>query len=323
MNNSSEISLISTEINAILKSRSLLRSSNILTESISENHLPFTKTIQTGTQFQTRKTYDETFDTDNESSESKQTKSFSYSSSEFSSQLDTSPFQSTHNSESTEYNHDETFETLSESSIDSDESFLDGSNKKDFEKLRETDYVRYIKIKCKKEKRSKNKSIQKNLYESENFNKSQIEKLIRKAKKSSESRNVTKDKDPYLEMKINSELVNKLTTINSIQRIKAEQLKKIERLGQDIQLDFLYNHQTRELDDNQSSLLPIKNITKGVYFQNKIDRINNKLIEQRIVEHEAFYSDGIVMIGDLASTLPRHSDPPEIIWNELMKPLNE
>lgn len=317
MNISSETSIISTELNQFSKNRSLLRSSNFLTESISENQLPFTRTIQTESQFQTRKTYDETFDSDDESSEStKHTKSFTYSTLKYSSTELPS-------SESTEYNYDDTFDTITESSIDSDESLLDESNIKEFEKLKKNDYIRYIKIKCKKERRSQNKKVQKKIYESESFNKLQIQKLIAKAKNSTCNKNIKIEEKTDTGMRINPEVINRLTTLNSIQRIKDDQLNKIDRLGQDIQLDFLYNHETRELDDNQSSLLPIKDITKGVYFQNKIDRINNKLIENKIAEHEAFYSDGIIMIGNLASTLPKHSDPPEMIWNQLMQPFEK
>ena len=150
----------------------------------------------------------------------------------------------------------------------------------------------------------------------------QVEKCIMRAINSSKNRH-NYDVKRELNFKIKSEVVNRLKTKNLIQKIKDDQLKKIDSLGKSLHLDFNQSYEPTDSDAKKTALLPIKDISERLYYKKKFNHIRNKLTEEKIAEHEIFYSDGLMMIGYLAATLPKHSDSPEHIWEQLLKPLTE
>lgn len=326
MNISTDSSLIVTEPNKITKYESSnVRSSIRSFDSIdSETEcLPTTTRIKTQAHFNA--SYDsEGFEVESSTSASDSTRSTTTEttrektretttedsstlrSSSFSSSVTSSPISTS--------NYDDTFETITPR-IDSDETFINELDSEGFQDLRKTDYVKYIKIKCKFEQRANQKVLVK---EKKSFDKAQIQRLVHRIlDKKLDNRPVAVDKT------INPHVVNRLRTINSMHRIKENQLKRADDFGKNAYLDFMYSYETLDVDNNQNALAPIKTLSKEIYFQKKCDRVRNKQIEERLAKHHEFYSDGLMLIGDLAATLPKHSDDPEYIWSQLMRPLNE
>lgn len=317
MNVSTDTSSIVTELNKITKNERSYDSIDLETEC-----LPTTTRMKTETHF--NGSYDsEGFEVDSStlvSASSTTTRSTTtvtttdtttedsstLSSSSFSSSVTSSPISTS--------NYDDTFETITPR-IDSDETFINELDSEGFQDLRKTDYVKYIKIKCKLDQRANQKVLVK---EKKSFDKAQIQRLVHRIlDKKFDKKPVAEDKT------INPHVVNRLRTINSMRRIKHDQLKRADDFGKNAYLDFMYSYETLDVDNNQNALAPIKTLSKEMYFQKKCDRVRNKQIEERLAKHQEFYSDGLMLIGDLAATLPKHSDDPEYIWSQLMRPLNE
>ena len=186
------------------------------------------------------------------------------------------------------------------------------NNQNDLNNLKQVDYVRYIKIKLKLKERMHLTLKQ----EDNKFNKTQVEKLLCRAIKYGNKDETTSQNE--LTCEVRPELINRLKTVNSIQQIKNEQLRKIDSFGQNVRLDFEDNS-TR----SQRALLPIETIANDLYYKLKCDQVRRKISENHKRHHELFYTDSIMLIAELARTLPKHSDPPEKIWSQLMKPLND
>ena len=199
------------------------------------------------------------------------------------------------------------------SSYDSDESFMDSLNQNDLKNLKQCDYVKYIKIKLKLKERMRQQLKQ----DDKKFDKTQMEKLLCRAMNYGNKKETIIQNE--LACEVRPELINRLKTFNSIQQIKNQHLKKIEDFGQNVRLDFENNSNTK----SQRALLPIEVITNDLYYKLKCDQVRRKISENHKRQHDVFYTDSIMMIAELARTLPKHSDPPEEIWNQLMKPLNE
>lgn len=105
---------------------------------------------------------------------------------------------------------------------------------------------------------------------------------------------------------INNEKLNQLELKNFVNNFKIEQLDRIDHFGKDIMQEKI-----TKLDSEQ------------YYYRIKIDQIKSKAIENRLDKHIAMYCDSINLIGHLAKTLPNPTDPPEKIWNKLLKPIKE
>lgn len=105
---------------------------------------------------------------------------------------------------------------------------------------------------------------------------------------------------------INEEIINKLKLKNFVDEFKSDQLEKIDQLGIEI-----LNEKMTMVD------------SKEFYYRKKIDRIKSRTTEARIDGHIAKYCDSINLIGHLARTLPKPTDPPQEIWDKLLKPINE
>ena len=322
MNVSTDTSSIVTELNKITRNKSNnVRSSIKSYDSIDSetDHFPTTK-IKTETHF--NESYDsEGFETDNSTTTSTRTSTTTT----ISSTIDSSSFISDSKSSSlstleasssvSTSNYDDTFETITPR-IDSDETFINELDSEKFDNLKKTDYVKYIKIKCKLEQRAL--KSRKQTKEKKNFDKAQIQRLVHRIlDKKSDKEHLPEDKS------INPQVINRIKTINSVHKIKNDQLKRIDDFGKNVYMDFMYSYEKLDVDNNQNALAPIKDLTKELYFQKKCERVRNKQIEEKIARHQEFYSDGLMLIGDLAATLPKHGDDPEYIWKQLLKPLNE
>lgn len=259
--------------------------------TLSDNNSALTKEILTESRFHTNY-YDETFDSTDSSttSQSYLSDSATSTSSEY-----TSPTL-TETSTSIKYN-------TNESSYDSDESLIQRFDADSLEELRKKDYPNYIRIKCKIQQLSiKN---HKKLRESNNYHINQLQKLIIRTINSGHKNDTLRTNDRPLNVK--SEVINKLEATNLIQRLKTEQIEKVNNLGKNLDTSYPI----------------IEGVSEEVYFEKKCARIRSKITEELLVKHEMFYSDGLMMIGDLAANLPKQSDDPEYIFSQLLKPLRQ
>lgn len=119
----------------------------------------------------------------------------------------------------------------------------------------------------------------------------------------------------YPNVLLNGELINRIKTKNLLKRIDNEQTKKIENYGQSLLEDV--KHSPLE----SAGLENFRKNSQKIYYRMKCEQIKSKKVEQHLDEHFINYCDSIMLIGNLASALPRFSDPPKKIWNQLLEPL--
>lgn len=105
---------------------------------------------------------------------------------------------------------------------------------------------------------------------------------------------------------INNDKVNRLELKNFVNQFEKEQKDKLDNFGTEILPEKMTEFESEKF-----------------YYRKKIDRIKSMETEKRLDKHIAMYCDSINLIGHLAKTLPKPSDPPEIIWNRLLKPIKE
>ena len=160
-----------------------------------------------------------------------------------------------------------------------------------------------------------------------NYNQEQISKMIvkiidrneRLAQEKSFISHTELDKDhELLNYNINSEVVNRLKTSNIIKSIKIEQLKKCDEFGEDL----IKEHGLLGKDLEESKRI-LEDNSRKIYFKQKCDKIKKFVFEEEFAAHNEFYGDSIMMIGELARTLPKFSDPPEVVWKNFLQSLNK
>jgi hypothetical protein len=200
--------------------------------------------------------------------------------------------------------YSDTFESL-DSAQNKTETRL--TNKNDFSHLKSTDYGGYLIRKIKYDiKQAKNKDESPKIPTS----RAQIHRLISNIQK-----NVSKDAEPIEkseDFKINTNVINKLKTQNTIKRIFDEQIEKINSFGNNI----------RPLGEIENAAEVVEKrieLSKQAYIRSKMNQIKVNNQRELIENHEMFYADSIMLIGDLAKCLPKPSDPPEIIWDRFLK----
>ena len=273
----------------------------------------------------TNKPYDdESFESDtsirNNSFRSKKHKSYSDLSSaknHYSDSFESDSSNETKKSYSKKEDYTESFCSLS----DSDKTELDNFknlNNDELTNLKKNDIVKYVKLKLKLEKEfNKNSTEKKQII----TNEKQIEKLIDRINlnlnKSDEEDNdyydyynKTSIKKINNKVKVNSSLVNRLKTENMINQIKNEQLKKIKDYG-------------NELKDYYDNGIDIEILKRNVYYKTKLTELNSKIINAKYEEHQMNYGGSVLLIGKIASELPKFSDPPELVWKRLFESANK
>ena len=174
-------------------------------------------------------------------------------------------------------------------------------NKKVLSQLRTTDYLEYIKHKVEMYKNKTNNGQATDKPAKVKCHSTQITRLVRRAInwQSDSQRSENKSND----FKINPYLVNKLRAKHLIKKINKDQMKKIENYGQDVRLT--------DEDKEQA------------YYRSKLERIKYVMSKREFEKNETNFCDGILKIGELARDLPKLSDNPDLIWNKLLKPLND
>ena len=118
--------------------------------------------------------------------------------------------------------------------------------------------------------------------------------------------------------------VNKLDTVNSLNRIKKDQDQKIEHeYGNDLLRGSFRFHSLLTEEEKATKELSEEERNKELYLRYKAGQIRSKRTDKHFVDHEINYCDSIMMIAELARCLPRPTEAPEVIWQKLMKPLHD
>lgn len=164
-----------------------------------------------------------------------------------------------------------------------------------------------------KEKRDKEAPADKVIYSNNT-----IENIIQKIKngrKLAQNTDVTNAKryDKLSKVEIKEELMQHLKMQKYLHEIEDLFNKKINSFGQNL-ADELFPEQYNE---------EITEMNRNMYYKYKCDLIKFKQIANKIEYHEEHYVDSINLIGELASSLPRPTTAPDIIWSMLLKPLND
>jgi hypothetical protein len=166
----------------------------------------------------------------------------------------------------------------------------------DLNQLKKNNYIEYVRLKIKKDQEQKSKLKHK-------FHSKQINKLIEKVLKRSKYQNNSNDTNRNL-IKIQSDLINRIQTKNLITKIKLDQLEKVENFGNNLHLN--------------------KEELERAYYKLKYDQFKynkNKFEFEQNEKNGLMEYDGIIKIGNLAHDLPKLTDHPDLIWNQLLKPL--
>ncbi len=203
------------------------------------------------------------------------------------------------------------FESLSEeSSLNTElEDFLNMSHFRK-QQLKKQDNITYLINKIKLEQKNFKTIKRHGEYNLKSFptNKKQVDKLIERIENySSETAAPVAVNKATTGFKINSDVVNRLDAVNSVVRVKREQDKKIQNFGDDLNNTISENEANRRV--------------QNIYFKMKLNQVNSKITNEHFSNHEVFYCDSLMLIGDLAANLPKLSDSREKIWNQLIAPL--
>lgn len=193
----------------------------------------------------------------------------------------------------TKVKYSETFESVTSDLNESKASISDDFLLKE---LKETDYINYIKTKIKLQQQVIKKPQLK-------YHKKQIDKLINRANEWSKDQITVKEEKNL----INPQIIVKLKSKNLIKEFREDQLKKIEKFGENIKSDA-------PVTEDQ---------IQRIYYKTKCNQIKYKSTKNEFETNETNYCDGIIKIGILARDLPKLTDDPHEIWNQLLKPLND
>lgn len=208
------------------------------------------------------------------------------------------------------------FESLSdESSLNTElEEFLNMTKFKR-QQLKNQDNISYFtnKIKAEQKRLKAIKRYGQSQLNSYLANKKQVDKLIERVENFNpniaDSQPLKKSTFDTNKKLIKSDIINRLDAVNSVARVKHEQEEKIQRFGD-------------ELNDSISEQKVDKR-AQNIYYKMKINQMSSKLTNENFSKHEVFYCDSLMLIGNLAAYLPKHSDPREEIWEKLTAPLNQ
>jgi hypothetical protein len=168
----------------------------------------------------------------------------------------------------------------------------------DLNQLKKNNYIEYVRLKIKKDQEQKSKIKNK-------FHSKQINKLIEKVLKRSKNQKNSNESNRNL-IKIQSDLINRIQTKNLITKIKLDQLEKVGNFG---------NHLHLTKEELERAYYKLK-YDQFKYNKNKFEFEQNE--KNGLMEY-----DGIIKIGNLAHDLPKLTDHPDLIWNQLLKPLND
>lgn len=182
--------------------------------------------------------------------------------------------------------------------------------KSQYSKLNYSKFIRGLKhkLKLEKTKDEEEKTVK--------YSNHQIRKLISIVNKS-KSRSLEsfeseeKGKSSYTKVELNEERLNRLRAANNVKKICDKQMEKVAIFGNELTQDgeivediYAKEYTTKEED---------------IYFRLKCERVKSNATNMNFIEHEINYCDSIMMIADLARNLPRHTENPEVIWEQLMK----
>jgi hypothetical protein len=203
------------------------------------------------------------------------------------------------------------FESLSEeSSLNTElEDFLNMSHFRK-QQLKKQDNITYLINKIKLEQKNFKLIKKHGQYNLKSIptNKKQVDKLIERIENySSETSAPVAVNKATKGFKINSDVVNRLDAVNSVVRVKREQEEKIQNFGDDLNNTISENEANRRV--------------QNIYYKMKLNQVNSKITNEHFTNHEVFYCDSLMLIGDLAANLPKLSDSREKIWNQLIAPL--
>jgi hypothetical protein len=253
------------------------------------------KNYESYSDLSSKKYYSESFESDSSSDSSDVTKKSLFSFSE----------------KKEDYN--ESFCSLSESDKTEFNNFKRLNNDELFH-LKKNDIVKYVKFKLKQEKELKKTIEEKQI----SIDEKQIEKLIDRINinlnNQNEKNNHNHDnmsiKILNKKVKVNPFLVNKLKTENMINQIKNDQLTKIQDYG-------------NELKEHYDNGIDLEILKRNVYYKTKITQLNRKIINDKYEEHQMNYGGSVLLIGKIASELPKFSDPPELVWKRFLQSANK
>lgn len=132
------------------------------------------------------------------------------------------------------------------------------------------------------------------------LNRKQIEKCITRIKndKYLVEEHLT-DRKPKL--KINQDRVNRLKALNEIERIKNEQLLKVNRYGEEL------------IENAEPNRILERDREQMIYYKHKCNLITVNQTNKNFDQHEIDFCDSLMLIADLARTLPRIN----IDWNSI------
>ena len=285
--------------------------------------------------------YSETFESDDESDNSKHSIVASRQKSSRKSIKSANKYHSINESDENEYS--DTFEELSSTSSSKSKSYQDSSRKssKPFTTTKSYKYTdtfcteysspsseyESISLKTGKKlsireltKRVRHKLKYKNAQKNDEFNAESIKKLTEKLKetlnkpKTDQTEKINRNYDEYSNIKINEKLMKHLNLEKYIQDTKCDYDDKIKNFGNDLVYDCFPEQQHEHFD--------FKKMRKELYFKNKCDLVKFKIISEKIDSHEIYFVDSLTLIGNLASELPKPSTNPNEIWKKLLEPLN-
>jgi hypothetical protein len=122
-------------------------------------------------------------------------------------------------------------------------------------------------------------------------------------------------KEAKLNIPINEYLVNRLKMKLFIEENEKNYEEKVNNFG----LNLI--HESYPETKNKDREKELKDLKEKHYFKKKCDLIKFKQLSNKIVKHEEIYADGIMLIGELARDLPKHTLPSDQVWNMFLSPL--
>lgn len=171
--------------------------------------------------------------------------------------------------------------------------------------LKKTNYIQYVRVKMRMEQEKSQNKV--------STHRKQIERLIDRIEHGpSTSRYYQEINDPVKTgIVVDSSLVNRLKSLNLVERVKREQDNHIElEFGEDLINEGGKLKSPEEIEQRNRDL----------YLRLKSSQIRSKRVDVKLQDHEINYCDSLMLIAELARTLPRPSDPAELIWSNLMNP---
>lgn len=126
---------------------------------------------------------------------------------------------------------------------------------------------------------------------------------------------IKSNKEVKIDIPVNEYLVNRLKLKLFIKENEKKFDKKVDNFG----LDLIHESypQTRTLNREKE----LQNLKEKHYFKRKCDLIKFKQLSNKIDKHEEIYADSLMLIGELARDLPKHTLPSDQVWKMFLSPL--